>query len=575
MTQPEFSSSKKWWKEAVVYQIYPASFKDSNNDGWGDLNGIRSKLPYLKELGVDVIWISPFYDSPQDDMGYDIANYEKVWPVYGTNQNCYDLINEIHRLGMKVLVDLVINHCSDQHKWFKESRSSKTSPKRDWFFWRPPKGYVNGKPIPPNNWGSFFGGSAWKYDPQTKEYYLHLFAPSQPDFNWENNQCRDALFKTSIKFWLNKGVDGFRIDTAGLYSKVPGLPDVPVTNPKLEYQNPDPNTQNGPRIHEFHRMLHDYMKKISGNDELLTIGEVGHASRDTYKLYTSAKRREVSELFIFTHTDVGTSKSFRYNLIPYKLRDLKLSIVDSFSWIEDTDCWSTIYLENHDQPRSVSRFGDEAHPNSSAKLLALMTISFTGTLCIYQGQELGCTNFKATSIDDYEDVDVKGNYDVLTSKFGVDSVEVKKFVKAIALISRDHGRTPFPWNGIGKYAGFSSSEPWFHMNSNFPQINADDENKDPNSVLNYWKLALKIRKKFKNLLIYGYNFQFYQLEDDRLFAYVKEYEDRKMFAALNFSNDPLKFTFPASTKPYIPIFGTQDIKENNILQGWEGRIYMI
>lgn len=440
----------QWWKEATFYQIYPASFKDSNNDGWGDINGIRSKLSYLKSLGITAVWISPFYDSPQKDMGYDIRDYDKVWPTYGTNDEIFQLINEAHKLDIKIVVDLVINHCSDEHKWFEESRASLDNPKRDWFYWRKPKGYTKeGKPIAPNNWRSCFGGSAWQYDERTKEFYLHLFAVGQPDLNWENPVCRAAVFEDSMGFWLRNGVDGFRIDTAFLYSKDTTFPDAPVTNPKDDFQDPGNLVSNGPRIHEFHKLMNHFMlSQIDDKRTIMTVGEVGHAGNDARLSYTSAKSHELSEIFTFKHTDIGTSEKFRYNLAPFTLKDWKLAVADSFRWINGTDSWSTIYFENHDQARSVSRFTDDS-PESrvpAAKMLASLQICMTGTMYVYQGQELGCINLKNTPLKDYEDVEVRTNYKVISEKFGKDSQEVKEFAKAVAVMSRDHARTPYPWS---------------------------------------------------------------------------------------------------------------------------------
>ncbi|QPG76647.1 oligo-1,6-glucosidase ima3 [Brettanomyces nanus] len=574
----------KWWKEATIYQIYPASFKDSNNDGWGDLNGIRSKLNYVKDLGADTLWISPFFDSPQKDMGYDICDYEKVWPTYGTNEDIFNLIKEAHSLEIKVLVDLVINHCSDQHKWFKESRSNKTNSKRDWFYWRKPKGVCpkTGKPLAPNNWRSFFGGSAWKYDNKTEEFYLHLFAVGQPDLNWENVECRAAIFDNAVGFWLRNGVDGFRIDTAFLYSKIPGLPDAPLTNPLDDFQLPGDLVSNGPRIHEYHKLMRHYMlSQIDDGRVIMTVGEVGSAGDDARLKYTSERSQELSEIFTFRHTDIGTSEKFRYSLVPFTLKEWKLAVADSFLWMNGTDSWPTTYFENHDQPRSVSRFGDDSTPKSrvaSAKLLASLLISLTGTLYVYQGQELGSVNFKNWPIEDYEDVEAQTNYRVLVEKFGKDSKEVKKFEEALALISRDNARTPFPWNSKGQTGGFSdSAKPWFKMNDSFRDgINVEDEAKDPKSVLNFWKNAIKVRKENKDILVYGYNFEFYELDHPKLFSFTKEYAKQTLFAVFNFSGDNVQFKFPDSNE-YQLFFGTHDGADgaSGNLKPWEGRLYFV
>ncbi|CAI4283367.1 CQI_4a_G0004940.mRNA.1.CDS.1 [Saccharomyces cerevisiae] len=572
----------KWWKEATIYQIYPASFKDSNNDGWGDLKGITSKLQYIKDLGVDAIWVCPFYDSPQQDMGYDISNYEKVWPTYGTNEDCFELIDKTHKLGMKFITDLVINHCSTEHEWFKESRSSKTNPKRDWFFWRPPKGYdAEGKPIPPNNWGSHFGGSAWTFDEKTQEFYLRLFCSTQPDLNWENEDCRRAIFESAVGFWLDHGVDGFRIDTAGLYSKRPGLPDSPIFDKTSKLQHPNWGSHNGPRIHEYHQELHRFMKnRVKDGREIMTVGEVGHGSDNS--LYTSAARYEVSEVFSFTHVEVGTSPFFRYNIVPFTLKQWKEAIASNFLFINGTDSWATTYIENHDQSRSITRFADDSpkYRKISGKLLTLLECSLTGTLYVYQGQEIGQINFKEWPIEKYEDVDVKNNYEIIKKSFGKNSKEMKDFLKGIALLSRDHSRTPMPWTKDKPNAGFTGPDvkPWFFLNESFEQgINVEQESRDDDSVLNFWKRALQARKKYKELMIYGYDFQFIDLDSDQIFSFTKEYEDKTLFAALNFSGEEIEFSLPREGASLSFILGNYDDTDvsSRVLKPWEGRIYLV
>ncbi|CAI6543086.1 BFH_HP2_G0022440.mRNA.1.CDS.1 [Saccharomyces cerevisiae] len=572
----------KWWKEATIYQIYPASFKDSNNDGWGDLKGITSKLQYIKDLGVDAIWVCPFYDSPQQDMGYDISNYEKVWPTYGTNEDCFELIDKTHKLGMKFITDLVINHCSTEHEWFKESRSSKTNPKRDWFFWRPPKGYdAEGKPIPPNNWKSFFGGSAWTFDETTNEFYLRLFASRQVDLNWENEDCRRAIFESAVGFWLDHGVDGFRIDTAGLYSKRPGLPDSPIFDKTSKLQHPNWGSHNGPRIHEYHQELHRFMKnRVKDGREIMTVGEVAHGSDNA--LYTSAARYELSEVFSFTHVEVGTSPFFRYNIVPFTLKQWKEAIASNFLFINGTDSWATTYIENHDQARSITRFADDSpkYRKISGKLLTLLECSLTGTLYVYQGQEIGQINFKEWPIEKYEDVDVKNNYEIIKKSFGKNSKEMKDFFKGIALLSRDHSRTPMPWTKDKPNAGFTGPDvkPWFFLNESFEQgINVEQESRDDDSVLNFWKRALQARKKYKELMIYGYDFQFIDLDSDQIFSFTKEYEDKTLFAALNFSGEETEFSLPREGASLSFILGNYDDTDvsSRVLKPWEGRIYLV
>ncbi|CAR23778.1 glycoside hydrolase family 13 protein [Lachancea thermotolerans CBS 6340] len=572
----------KWWKEATIYQIYPASFKDSNDDGWGDLKGITSKLEYLKKLGVDAIWVCPFYDSPQQDMGYDIANYEKVWPTYGTNEECFELINKTHELGMKFITDLVINHCSSDHEWFKESRSSKSNPKRDWFFWRPPKGYESdGKPIPPNNWKSFFGGSAWSFDEHTNEFYLRLFASRQPDLNWENVDCRKAIYESAVGYWLDHGVDGFRIDTAGLYSKRPNLPDSPIFDVDSDLQHANWGSHNGPRIHEFHRELRKFIDdRVKDGREIMTVGEVAHGNDNP--LYSCASRQEMNEVFSFRHVDIGTSPFFRYNTVPFTLKDWKQAIADNFLFINGTDAWATIYIENHDQPRSITRFGDDSpkYRTLSGKLLALLECSLTGTLYVYQGQEIGQVNFKDWPIEKYEDVDVRNNFEIVKNKYGENSKEMRLFYEGIALMSRDHSRTPIPWSPEVPNAGFcgTAAKPWFSLNESYKEgINVAEELENADSVLNFWRKALETRKKHKNVMIYGYDFEFIDLDSEKLFSFTKQYEDKVLFAAFNFSGEHVEFKRPDKNASLSLILGNYNEADTSstILKPWEGRLYYV
>ncbi|CAD6469098.1 Y55_G0049640.mRNA.1.CDS.1 [Saccharomyces cerevisiae] len=556
------------WKEATAYQIYLASFKDSNNDGWGDLAGITSKLDYVKELGVDAIWVCPFYESPQEDMGYDIANYEKVWPRYGTNEDCFQMIEEAHKR---------------EHEWFKESKSSKTNPKRDWFFWRPPKGYdEKGNPIPPNNWRSFFGGSAWRYDEKTGEFFLHVYAPGQPDFNWENEECRKAIYDSSVGYWLRHNVDGFRIDVDSMYSKVEGLPDAPITDPTVPYQDGTAFFINGPRIHEYHKEMRKYMlSQIPEDKEIMTVGEVGVGNEEDFRDYTSTKEGELNMMFNFKHTSVGESPECKYELIPFTLKDFKLALAESFLFIENTDCWSTIYLENHDQPRSVSRFGSDSPKwrAISSKMLATLIISLTGTVFIYQGQELGMPNFKNRKIEQIKCAEGTGTYAAIKRDYGEDSEKMKMFFEALALISRDHGRTPFPWSADEPSAGFSKdAKPWIDMNESFRDgINAEAELNDKDSVFFFWKKALQVRKEHKDILVYGHNFQFIDLDNDKLFIFTKDTGNKKMFAVFNFSSDNTDFSVPDEGASYTMFFGNyaDSNGESRTLQPWEGRLYYI
>ncbi|KAJ4130352.1 alpha-glucosidase maltase [Fusarium falciforme] len=424
------------------------------------MKGIASKLEYIKELGADAIWISPFYDSPQDDMGYDIANYEKVWPTYGTNEDCFALIEKTHKLA---------NMNGSKRADPQKPIQNVTGSSGDLLRVMTPKA----KPIPPNNWRSYFGGSAWTFDEKTQEFYLRLFCSTQPDLNWENEDCRKAIYESAVGYWLDHGVDGFRIDVGSLYSKVAGLPDAPVIDENSKWQLSDPFTMNGPRIHEFHQEMNKFIRNRvkDGSEEIMTVGEMRHATDETKRLYTSASRHELSELFNFSHTDVGTSPKFRQNLIPYELKDWKVALAELFRYVNGTDCWSTIYLENHDQPRSITRFGDDSPKNRviSGKLLSVLLVSLSGTLYVYQGQELGEINFKNWPIEKYEDVEVRNNYDAIKEEHGENSKEMKRFLEAIALISRDHARTPMQWSREEPNAGFSgpNAKPWFYLKGVF------------------------------------------------------------------------------------------------------------
>lgn len=374
---------RPWWKDGVVYQIYPASFKDSNGDGIGDIPGITQSLDYLKSLGIDIVWICPMYDSPQIDMGYDISDYENVYPPYGTLSDMEELIHECHKRGMRIILDLVINHTSDQHKWFKESRSSKDNPKRDWYIWRPAKYDEQGNPKPPNNWRSNFGGSVWEWDENTQEYYLHLFCPEQPDLNWENEETRKAIYASAMTFWLDKGVDGFRVDTVNMYSKDTAYPNAPITDHGAEWQEAGKVYCNGPRMHEFLAEMNAILCKY----DAMTVGECPHTPDPKRVLqYVSAKEKQLNMVFQFDVVDVGMGSVFKYQTTPFafKLDDIKAAIGRTQGIITGTDAWTTVFMENHDQARSISRFGNDS-PQwrvRSGKMLALMLSALSGTLYV-------------------------------------------------------------------------------------------------------------------------------------------------------------------------------------------------
>ncbi|RCK65951.1 Alpha-glucosidase [Candida viswanathii] len=555
----------KWWKEAVVYQIWPASYKDSNSDGVGDIPGIISTLDYLKDLGTTVVWLSPMYDSPQDDMGYDISNYEEVYHKYGTLDDMQNLIDGCHKRGMKLILDLVINHTSDQHEWFKESRSSKDNPKRDWYIWKPPRFDAEGNRHPPNNWGSYFSGSTWKYDETTGEYYLHLFAESQPDLNWENKECREAIYKSAVKFWLDKGVDGFRIDTAGMYSKHQDFKDAPVVFPDVEWQPCKIYHQHGPRIHEFHKEIAEIMERY----DTMTVGEVGHSTRDQSLQYVSAQAKEMNMMFLFDVVEVGSDPRDRFRYNGFDLVDFKKAIKSQGEFIEGTDAWSTVFLENHDQPRSISRFGNDTTPKlrlESGKTLAMLQCCLTGTEFIYQGQEIGMVNVPKTwKIEDYLDINSINYYNQF--KKTATQEELDELLGRINLLARDNARTPVQWTDQ-EFAGFSDSKPWMRTNENYEEINVASEIEDENSLLHFWKKMIKIRKEYKDLFVYG-GFEILELEDPKLFKFVKTSGNRKAFVVLNFTTDEIEFSHDAGKL----LISTQEPKDG-VLKPYEGRVYI-
>ncbi len=460
-----------FWKEAVVYQIYPRSFKDCNGDGIGDLQGIHSKLDYLKELGVDVIWLSPVYKSPNDDNGYDISDYYDIMDEFGTVQDWEELLEGLHNRDMKLMMDLVVNHSSDEHAWFMESRSSKDNPYRDYYIWRP--GHEDG--TAPNNWTSFFSGSAWQYDDTTAEYYLHLFTKKQPDLNWENPKLRQSIYDM-MTFWLDKGVDGFRMDVINLISKVPGLPD----DGKEGLSDGSPYYMNGPRIHEFLREMNE---QVLSKYEVMTVGEAPGATVEEAIKYTGKDRHELQMVFQFEHMDVDSGAEGKWDLVPWTLPKLR-EVLHKWQTGLAEDGWNSLYLNNHDQPRMVSRFGnDKEYRGESAKMLATLLHTLKGTPYIYQGEELGMTNVKFTSIEEYRDVEIHNMYNEKVVQGGADPGTI---MQAIETKGRDNARTPMQWNTEAN-AGFTTGTPWIDVNPNYTEINAEAAVADPESIFHYYR----------------------------------------------------------------------------------------
>ena len=474
---------KKWWKESVVYQIYPRSFKDSNGDGIGDINGITSKLDYLKELGIDVIWLSPVYKSPNDDNGYDISDYRDIMDEFGTMEDFDKLLNEAHKRNIKILMDLVVNHTSDEHKWFVESRKSRDNKYRDYYIWREGK---DGKE--PNNWGSIFGGSAWQYDENTNMYYLHLFSKKQPDLNWENETVRNEIYDM-MKWWLDKGIDGFRMDVISMISKDQKFPDG---------KNGDfgPYSIHGPRVHEF---LKEMNKEVLSKYDIMTVGETAGVTIDEAKKYAGFDSNELNMVFQFEHMDLDNNKDYKWNDEPVKLTKLK-EVMGKWQTELEGEAWNSLFWNNHDQPRVVSRFGNDSdeYREVSAKMLGTCLHMMKGTPYIYQGEELGMTNIYFNSIDEYNDIESINAYNELV---GSGKVSKEKMMSYLRYKSRDNARTPMQWSD-DENAGFTTGKPWMTINPNYVKINAQNEVSDSNSVFNYYKKLIKLRKE-NDIIVYG------------------------------------------------------------------------
>lgn len=574
-----------WFRDAVVYQIWPASFKDSNNDGIGDIQGIISTLDYVKSLGVNTIWLSPMYDSPQVDMGYDISDYQNVYPPYGTLQDMEELISECHSRGIKLILDLVINHTSDQHAWFKESRKSKDNPKRDWYIWRPAKyDPKTGERRPPNNWRGALNQSAWTWDEATQEYYLHLFTPEQPDLNWSNDECRRTLYKDTIEFWLEKGIKGFRVDTVNLYSKPMDFPDAPITDPNAEWQIGDSVFCNGPRMHEY---LQE-MGAIFAKYDAMTVGELPSTPdiNDVIR-YISASRNELSQIFQFDISKLGRDDNDFYANHPFTLEELKEVIEKWQRFSEGTDAWPTVFLENHDLPRAVNKYASDKPEfiAASAKMLALMEAGLTGTLYIYQGQEIGMTNVPTSwGHEEYKDVIAVNYYRDAVTRSGGDEKVLKKTLLDINKQGRDSARTPVQWSAE-PHGGFSTDPntiPWMRTNDNYTSINVAAQEQDPKSVLAFYRKALATRKENASVLGRG-EFRLLDRDHDKLFQYVKLPEGGKdvddgerAFVVLNFSDEAQGYQVPAEaggSKAKV-LLGTSETSQPGKLGPWEGRMYI-
>ena len=515
-----------WWKESVVYQIYPRSFCDSNGDGIGDINGITSKLDYLKELGIDVIWLSPIYESPNDDNGYDISNYQAIMKDFGTMEDYDKLLEEVHKRGIKIVMDLVVNHTSDEHSWFVESRKSKDNPYRDYYIWREGK---DGKE--PNNWGSCFSGSAWQYDKQTDMYFLHLFSKKQPDLNWENERVRKEVY-TMMKWWLEKGVDGFRMDVISLISKDQDFPDGKASlNGYASFNTP----ANGPRVHEF---LQEMRREVLQHYDTLTVGECSGVTLEEAKQYANAEGTELNMVFQFEHMEVDADGDNKWTDKKMELTDLK-EVLSRWEVGLDGIAWNSLFFENHDQPRSVSRFGnDKEYWEDSAKMLATCLHMMQGTPYIYQGQEIGMTNVPFKNIEDFRDLDSINAYHELIEK-GIFSEE--EMMCYLCYKSRDNARTPFQWDD-SQNAGFTTGTPWIMVNPNYKNINAKEQMKREDSIFHYYQALIQLRKK-EPIIVYG-SYELLEPESKELYVYKRRLKDEELLVICNFSEKQVDYKVP-------------------------------
>ncbi|KAL7276756.1 hypothetical protein RUND412_000254 [Rhizina undulata] len=535
---------RAWWKEVSVYQIYPSSFSDSNGDGIGDIKGIISKLDYIRNLGADCVWLSPVYKSPQKDMGYDIADYRQIDPRYGTVEDIENLVDGLHKRGIKLIMDLVVNHTSDQHKWFLESKSSKDNPKRDWYIWRPPRYDANGNRRPPNNWESIFGGSAWKYDETTDEYFLHLFCPEQPDLNWEQPLVRTEVWNI-MKFWLDRKIDGFRMDVVNLISKVPGLPDAPVQYPDKEFQPGMVHFANGPRLHEF---LREMRREVLSKYDVLTVGEMPWVEdpNEVIKV-VGRKRNELDMIFQFDVVDIDNGPNGKFDYRRWTLPELKEIVNRWQRFMLDHDGWNALFIENHDQSRSVSRLTSDAPEFRpyAAKMLGTFLVLQSGTIFLHQGQELGLANVpKHWGIEEYKDVETINYYNEVLEKRGGDKSKMADVMAVFQKKARDNGRTPMQWDSTPN-AGFTTGNPWMRVNEDYPTWNAAQQTADPKSVWSHYKHLLSLRQKYKDIFVYG-DFTMLSPEDAEVFAYKRTYQDSAAIVILNFTEKEVAWKLPGN-----------------------------
>lgn len=515
-----------WWKNSVVYQIYPKSFNDTTGNGLGDINGIIEKLDYLKELGVDVIWLTPIYNSPQRDNGYDISDYYSIYEPYGTMEDVDMMLKEAHQRDLKIMMDIVVNHTSTEHEWFQKSRSSRDNPYRDFYIWKDPE---NGEA--PTNWVSKFGGNAWKYDEVTGQYYLHLFDVTQADLNWENDEVRKKIYEM-MNFWVNKGVDGFRLDVINLISKDQRFPSEEMGDGRRFYTD-------GPRVHEY---LQEMNQNVFAKADLLTVGEMSSTTIENCIKYSNPSRNELSMTFNFHHLKVDYPNGEKWTKAEFDFLELKKILSTWQIEMHTGGGWNALFWCNHDQPRAVSRFGnDEKYHKESAKMLATTIHMMQGTPYIYQGEEFGMTNPKFNTIGDYRDVESINMFEIMKSR-GMKDEEILDILKQK---SRDNSRTPMQWND-GENAGFTTGTPWIGIPNNYKEINAEKAMTDPDSIFYHYQKLIQLRKEY-DITIDG-DYQWILEEHPEIFAYVRNGENEKLLVVSNFYGTDTHFELPEHLK---------------------------
>lgn len=552
----------KWWQKAVVYQVYPRSFQDANGDGIGDLKGIEQRLDYIQKLGADVIWLNPIYASPDKDNGYDISDYEDINQKFGTMADFDDLLEKAHDKGLKILMDLVVNHTSDQHQWFIESRSSKDNDKRDFYIWRDP---VDGHE--PNNWGSFFSGPAWKFDEATGQYYLHLFVEGQPDLNWANPEVRQAVFDM-MNFWVDKGIDGFRMDVISLISKPDGLPDGEVPN-NGEYGNSDKAVANGPHVHDY---LQEMRQKVLNRADMMTVGEASGVDITNAVRYANTDGSELNMVFQFEHMGLDNNP----NPALSKWYDKKVSLVDLkenlSKWQNELagKAWNSLYWDNHDQPRAVSRYGDDRpeYRVVSAKMVATLLHFLQGTPYVYQGEEIGMTNAYNLKREDFDDVEIKQAFKYLVEKTKL--VDESTMLNYVHAKGRDNARTPMQWDD-SENAGFTTGTPWLKLNSNYDSINVQEALADKNSIFYYYQKLIRLRHDMP--IITTGIYELLDAQDAEVYAYRRVGEKDQLLVINNFTDQKLtrEYHVPSDAKLIISNYSDD---QGETLRPYEAKVYL-